>query len=163
MKSRKRRAESGRRQSLCSSLELIRPDGTRINLGSLTDQAYSFEAESGWQYHWSVAEAKRRAEANCALMTISLSETGMTPDIARRLYQGIDERYAMTTDLAKPLLFVPLDNESVLIDGWHRAMKALLTGVDVLPCYVLSQEDADASRILLLPPGHGLSSELFGQ
>jgi hypothetical protein len=162
MKTRRKRAERGRRERLETSLELVRPDGTRIRLGSLTDQVYSFQTEDGWQRHWSVNEARKRAEANAEPMTISLAETGMTADIARRLYPGLDETYAVTTDLTKPLLFVPLDGECVLIDGWHRTFKALLTGVDVLPCYVLSQEDADASQILILPPGKGLSDDIFG-
>lgn len=157
------RQKSGAQQQRETSLEIIRPDGSRIHLGSLTDQVYSFQDEEGWQYHWSVTEARKRAEANSELVTISLSETGMTADIAKRLYPGLDEHYALTTDLSKPLLFVPLDNECVLIDGWHRTLKALLTGVDVLPCYILSQEDADASRILLLPPGQGLSEDIFGR
>jgi hypothetical protein len=161
MKTRRKRVEAGRRQRMETSLTLIRPDGSQIRLGTLTDQVFSFQTEDGWQIHWSVNEARRRAEASAPLMTISLAETGMTREILLRLYPSLDEAHALTTDLTKPLLFVPLDDECVLIDGHHRTLKALLTGVDILPCYVLSQEDTDASRILLLPPGNGLSEDIF--
>ena len=40
-------------------------------------------------------------------------------------------------------LFVTLSGKLVLIDGNHRAAKALLLGVDVLPAYLLTQEEAD--------------------
>lgn len=162
MRTRSKRAESDLRGRLETSLTLVRPDGSSIRLGALTDQVYSFQDEEGWQYHWSVNEARKRAEANAELVTISLSEAGMTVDLARKLYPDLDATYALTTDLSKPLLFVPLGEECVLIDGWHRTLKALLTGVDVLPCYVLSPEDEAASRILVLPPGKGLSEDIFG-
>ena len=59
-------------------------------------------------------------------------------------------------DRSKPLLFVPFNGSHQLIDGWHRLFKAAKTGVDVLPALVLTQEDADASLIVRLAPGHGL-------
>lgn len=138
-------------------LTLLRPDGTQIDLGTAEDQVFSFQDEEGTQYHWSVQEARKRAEDHCVLGVVCLKEAGMTPDRLRQLYQGLDEDYAMTTDLSRPLLILPLDGKHVLADGWHRAFRAAMTGVDILPCYVLSEEDAEACLIVKLPPGRGLS------
>lgn len=137
-------------------LKLVRPDGAILHLGSLTDQVYSFEDEEGWQYHWSVYEAKQRAEKNSELGTFSVQEAGITTDLLLRMYPDLDEAYALTTDLMRPLLFVPLDGKHVLIDGCHRTLKATLVGVDILPCYVLSYADEEASRIATFPPGKGI-------
>ena len=53
-------------------------------------------------------------------------------------------------------MFVPVDDKVRLIDGWHRLLKAVLTGVDILPAYFLTQEEADACLVCCLPPGQGL-------
>jgi hypothetical protein len=140
-----------------SGLELLRPDGQIVHLGSAFDQVFSYDTEDGWQYHWSVSEARKRAEATGVLAEISLSETGMTRELIRSLYPDLDERRALTRDLTQPLLFLPFYGQHVLIDGWHRTYKALLTGVDVLPCYLLSERDRDACLIIALPPGQTLS------
>ena len=135
-----------------AGLKLLRPDGQTVHLGSAFDQVFSYDTEDGWQYHWSVAEAKRRAEAT-VLSEISLSETGMTRELILSLYPDLDERYALTRDLTQPLLFLPFYGKHVLIDGWHRTYKALLTGVDILPCYLLSEKDTKDCLIIALPPG----------
>ena len=54
----------------------MRPDGQLLDLGTRTDQVYSYETDEGWQYHWAIAEATKRAEANGELSTISLSGCG---------------------------------------------------------------------------------------
>jgi len=137
-------------------MRLLRPDGAEVFLGSLLDQVYSFEDNDGTQYHWSVAEATRRAKVRGAYWTVSLSEIGLTCESIRARYQDLDEAHALTRDLNAPLLFVPFKDSHQLIDGWHRLFKAAATGVDVLPALVLTQEDADASLIVRLAPGHGL-------
>jgi hypothetical protein len=106
--------------------------------------------------YWSVSEARRYAEARGEFYTISLSECQMTRGWLRHHYPDVDETYALTTDLSKPLIFVPLGNDLQLIDGFHRVLKALLTQVDILFAYLLTQEEADASLVLSLPPGKGL-------
>lgn len=137
-------------------MRLIRPDGTEILLGSLMDQVYSMEDTDGWQYHWSVTEASQRALVRGQLWTISLREIGITCDTILTQYDGLDVAYAMGTDLTRPLLFVPFKGSHQLIDGYHRLFKAAALGVDVLPALVVTQEDADASLIIKLPPGQGL-------
>ena len=138
-------------------LKLTRPDGQTILLGSVFDQVFSYNTEDGWQYHWSVAEAKRRAYATAVLKGISLSGTGMTRELILSLYPDLDEKRALTRDLTVPLLFLPFCGEYVLIDGWHRTYKALLTGIDILPCYLLSEQDTQDCLIIALPPGQGLT------
>lgn len=137
-------------------LHIMRPDGAVLTIRSLTDQVYSMEDEEGRQWHWSVAEGRRLAEARGELFTVSLAQMGVTREFIRRQYEGLDEAYALTTDLTEPLLFVPFRNKCQLIDGWHRMMKAALLGVDVLLAYFLTEEEADACLVCTLPPGQGV-------
>ena len=138
-------------------LHIVRGDGAVLRIRSMADQVYSFEAKDGWQYHWSITEARERAEARGELFTVSLSEMGATPDFIRRQYDGLDEAYALTTDLSQPLLFVPFCGKSQLIDGWHRLFKAAILGVDEMLAYFLTEEEADAVLVCKLPPGQGLN------
>lgn len=68
--------------------------------------------------------ARRRVE----ICTVSLAEMGITTNRIRSQYDGMDERYAMTTDLAHPLMFVSVWDEHQLIDGWIRLFKASVLG-----------------------------------
>lgn len=138
-------------------LRFERADGAQMTVHSLTDQVYSMEDETdGYQYHWSVGEAKKQAKKRGQLYTISLSECGITMERVRRQYHGLDEAHALTTDLTEPLIFVPYKGKDQLIDGWHRVAHALLTGVDALFAYFLTQEEADAALVCTLPPGQGI-------
>ena len=101
---------------------VVRKDGAVLNLKSLTDQVYSMEDDEGWQWHWSISEALARAQDRDDLITVSLSEMGMTTERIRHQYDGMDELYAMTTDLEQPLIFVPFRDIHQLIDGWHRLL-----------------------------------------
>jgi hypothetical protein len=138
-------------------LRIVREDGSVLQFQSLTDQVYSLEDEQdGAQYHWSVSEALRRAQVRGQLYTVSLCACGITLEKVRALYVGLDETYALTTELTRPLLFVPFKGKDQLIDGWHRVAHALLAGVDVLPACFLTQEEADACLVCKLPPGKGI-------
>lgn len=139
-----------------AGLCLLRPDGNEVLLGSLFDQVYSMQDEDETQYHWSVTEATRRALFGATYVDFSLSEAGITVDVVRRLYTGMDEAHALTRDLSRPLLFVPFKGSHQLIDGWHRLFRAATEGVDILPALLLSQQDADASLVIKLPPGNGI-------
>lgn len=66
---------------------------------------------------------------------------------------GIDKQYAMTCDLTKPVLVVPLYSEDGtqvrthwVIDGWHRLWAAREKGLSTMPGYLLNQETEQASR-----------------
>lgn len=137
-------------------LHILREDGAVLSIQNLTDQVYSLEDEDGTQYHWSVSEALRQAQARDALFSISLRECSITLEKVRKLYDGLDESYARTTDLTKPLIFVPFKGKDQLVDGWHRVAGALLTGIDELPAYFLTQDEADACLVCKLPPGNGI-------
>ena len=104
-------------------MKLVRPDGAEVLLGSLLDQVFSFEDDDGVQYHWSVAEASRRALLRGQYWTVCLSEIGLTCDSIRARYQDLDEAHALTRDLSQPLLFVPFRGSHQLIDGWHRLVR----------------------------------------
>jgi hypothetical protein len=121
----------------------------------VVDQVYSFEDETGTQWHWSIAVARHLAEADGILEMISLRDLGITLEFVRDQYPGMDEEYALTTDLDKPLLFVPFRDKVRLVDGWNRLFHAVVLGRDLLPAYFLTQEQADAALICRLPPGQG--------
>src|ERR1700685_1537666 len=121
-----------------------------------TEQVFSYEDGDGTQYFWRVSAGYAFAHARNEIESLSLSQCGMTLEQLLRQYTGLDLAYALTTDLTAPLLLVPLRDEFVLIDGSHRAAKALLLGIDTLPAYFLTQEEADAILLLTLPPGAGL-------
>jgi hypothetical protein len=63
-----------------------------------------------------------------------------------------NRRYAMTTDLAEPVIVATLHSEEtgeespLLIDGTHRLFRAYQEGVESLPAYVLSVEESLAIR-----------------
>ena len=135
---------------------LATPGRREIVVGALQDQVYSYEDETGRQFHWSVTSALAFAQARNEVFTISLSEMGVTLPLVRAQYQGLDERHALTCDLSQPLLFVPIGEKVRLLDGWHRVAKALMIGVDVLPACFLTQEEADACLLLTTEPGKGI-------
>lgn len=72
---------------------------------------------------------------------------------------GLDPGYAMTTDLALPLLVVTLrsadgehDYGPMIIDGWHRVYHGRRTGRDRLPALHLADAVGNAARIFPSPP-----------
>jgi hypothetical protein len=137
-------------------LRIVRADGAELQINSLTDQIYSMEDDLGWQWHWSVTEALRKARDRGERFTISLSEMGITTERIRSQYDGMDEVYAMSVDLTQPLIFVPFRDKHQLVDGWHRLFKASVLGVDELLAYILTDEEADACLVCKLPPGQGI-------
>ena len=137
-------------------MRVRRADGTWIEIGEGGDQIYTWNAPNGEQWHWSIVAATAFAHARNEVSSISLADTGMTLRLLLRQYPDIDVAFALTTNLSRPLLFVPLEEKVRLIDGSHRVYKALLTGVDVLPACFLTQEEADASLVARLPPGQAL-------
>ena len=86
----------------------------------------------------------------------SLADHGVTMAFIYQNYEEINLEYAITTDLSRPLLFLPLHNARLLADGWHRLARAVMEGIEELPMYMLSQEEADSIQWLELPAGHGV-------
>ncbi len=136
------------------SLKRLLPGSILLPARSLDDQIFSMDdADSGLTYHWNASEGRRLAERRGDILDFCPSDFGIDIAHIRERYQKLDEAYAMFTDLTVPLLFVPFAGKTTewptaqLIDGWHRLFKAVVTGVEVLPAYLLTQEEAD--RILI--------------
>ncbi|MGI5281727.1 hypothetical protein ACQEVF_59300 [Nonomuraea polychroma] len=79
---------------------------------------------------------------------------GRGPDYVRADETGplflvhINEDYAATVDLTKPLIVAPIpDAGNLVIDGWHRIWKARKTGVETLPAHLLAPEEEYRVRI----------------
>ncbi|WP_188186951.1 hypothetical protein [Nonomuraea sp. SYSU D8015] len=67
---------------------------------------------------------------------------------------SIDENYAATVDLTKPILLAPLPDprtgkpdREMPIDGWHRIARALHERVTTLPAIALTPEEERKVRI----------------
>jgi hypothetical protein len=137
-------------------LKLQLPTGQELVIENLFDEVFSTEDLQGVQYHWNVTKGRKLAEKRGEVHIISLSQMGVTIERIRQQYDGMNEFYALTTDISKPLLFVPLKGEDQLLDGWHRLFHAAFLGVDELPAYILTQEEADSCLMFTLPPEHGI-------
>lgn len=116
---------------------------------SLRDEAFSHVAANGTLRAWNVTRGNEIASGGHELMLFPLAYHGVTPEKVQGLYDGIDAERAMEADLARPLLFIPFFGEMLLIDGWHRLYKAACLGVEELPMYLLTQEEADSICFLV--------------
>lgn len=127
-----------------------------IAIESLHDEIFSYEDSQGLQYHWNVTKGRRLAEARNDVRLFSLTDHGITIPFIHSQYTNLDETYALTTDLMRPILFIPIGDKVCLADGWHRLFRAAVEGVDILPAYFLTEEEASTVLICTLPPGEGL-------
>jgi hypothetical protein len=118
---------------------------------SLRDETFSFQHE-GHTYVWNVTQAWRLVqELPRDPVYFHPAEQGVTVAHLNERYPSLDWEYAKTTDLTRPLLFVPYNGQAQMLDGWHRLGRAVLEGVAELPAYLLTQEEADECLILHLP------------
>ncbi len=155
------------------SLKRLLPGSILLQARSLDDQIFSMDdADSGLTYHWNASEGRRRAERRGDILDFCPGDFGIDIAHIRERYQKLDEAYAMFTDLTIPLLFVPFAGPgsrgsdrptAQLIDGWHRLFKAVVTGVEVVPAYLLTQEEADRILIGKTPLGAFPVSNRAGQ
>jgi hypothetical protein len=66
------------------------------------------------------------------------------------MLRGLDMEYAMSVEISKPLIVVPHPNPryagcSIIIDGWHRVTKRIMTGDhNTVPVVILTQEESKA-------------------
>lgn len=58
-------------------------------------------------------------------------------------FMRVNQDWAKTTDLSKPVLLIDTGKGVLVIDGYHRIKKAKDEGVAELPGYILSQEMSD--------------------
>ena len=127
---------------------------TKVIFLNVTDQVFSFKDDSGTEWHWNASAGMRLIEQAprppCAFHP---SEHGLTIEHLHKQYTGLDESYALTTDLRQPILFVPFPGgTSVLIDGWHRLAKTILIGAPFLLCYELTEKERDEILVMKIPP-----------
>ncbi|MES2461986.1 MAG: hypothetical protein V4671_15485 [Armatimonadota bacterium] len=124
--------------------------GARFVLG----QVYEMQDVDGAVYRYDVTEGIRIARMRGEVLDFCPRDFGITAEHIRARYPDIDEAYAHTTDLSRPLLFVlhpkPEEATAILIDGWHRLFRAVTEGGETLPAWALTREEAEQIR---LPPG----------
>lgn len=137
-------------------LKLTLPTGQELVIENPFDQVFSTETEEGVQYHWNVTKGLRLARERGVIHVVSLTQMGVTLEGIRAQYDGLNEAHALTTDLSHPLVFAPLEGKDKLVDGWHRLFHAAVLGVDELPAYILTQEEADNCLLCKLPSEHGM-------
>jgi hypothetical protein len=136
-------------------MNLADPMGeTEIVVLNLTDQVFTFVDALGGEWHWNASQGMRIVEASgrapCAFYP---SDHGLDIPQLQRQYESLDLDYAKTTDLTRPILFVPFhDGTSVLCDGWHRLAHALLLGVPCLLCHELTEAERDQILVMRIPP-----------
>lgn len=135
----------------------------------LLNETFSYTDIDGTAYVWNVTEALRIIEESPReTMLFAPVEQGVTIAHIWERYPDINEERAKTADLTRPLLFIPFQENHLLIDGWHRLFRAVSENVEALPCYALSPEEADSVLAVLEPlplageslPGARKESEL---
>lgn len=114
----------------------------------ITHQSFTHVAEDGMMRAWDVTEGNRLAATDHKLMLFPLDYHQVTPEKVRGFYPELNGAYALSTDLTRPLLFIPFFGQCLMIDGWHRLYKAAVLGLKDLPMYELTQEEADTAKWL---------------
>jgi hypothetical protein len=119
---------------------------------SLGDEKFEYQHE-GHTYVWNVSKAWRLIEKTPREPAyFRPAEQGVTVAHIWERYPSLDWTYAKTTDLSRPLLFVPFAGAAQMVDGWHRIARAVLEGVEELPAYLLTEEEANSCLLLHLSP-----------
>jgi hypothetical protein len=95
----------------------------RIHFRAFRLQSYEHTDEDGTTRAWHVTQGIRIASDGRQTVPLNLEHLGLTTEKIEILYEGIDREYAMTTDLSEPLLFIPLFDALLVIDGWHRVAR----------------------------------------
>ena len=121
---------------------------------NLSDQVFTFTDATGTEWHWNASKGYRLIEQNPrASLEFWPSDHGIDLAHLRQRYPDLDEEYARTVDLSRPILFVPFEGgTSVLIDGWHRLARAVIEGIPCLPCYELTLQEAQQVLVVKIPP-----------
>ncbi len=129
-------------------------EGTEIVVLNLTDQVFTFVDSEGGEWHWNASAGMRIAEASGRKpLAFYPSDHGLDIPQLKRQYESLDLDYARTTDVTRPILFVPFTNgTSVLCDGWHRLAHAILLGIPFVPCHELTEAERDSILVMKIPP-----------
>ena len=120
------------------------------------DQVFGFTDSQGYEWHWNAGAGMRLVEASGRQpLTFFPGDHGLTIPYLQRQYPDLDLEYAKTTNLTRPVLFVPFEGgTSVLIDGWHRVARAVMEGIAFLLCHELTPQEAERDQVLVMkiPP-----------
>ena len=132
------------------------PGAIVIALPPMEHLAFIHEGPDGTTRAWDITRGNAVGADGRPLKKFSLADHGVTLDFIRQNYVEIDLDYARTTDLSRPLLVIPLGEEILILDGWHRLARAVMEGIEELPICMLTQAEADSIQWLELPAGHGI-------
>jgi hypothetical protein len=129
-------------------------DGPKVIVLHTDDQVFGFTDSQGCEWHWNAGKGMRLVQASERQpLTFYPSDHGLTIPYLRKQYPDLDLEYAKTTDVTRPILFVPFhDGTSILIDGWHRCGRAVLEGIPFLLCHELTQQEAEQCLVMKIPP-----------
>ena len=128
-------------------------DGPKVIVFYTDDQVFCFTDSNDCEWHWNAGAGMRLVEASGRQpMTFFPSDHGLTVEYLQKQYPDLNLDYARTTDVTRPILFVPFyDGTSVLIDGWHRVARAVLEGIPFLLCHELTQTERDEVLVMKIP------------
>lgn len=111
----------------------------------LLGETFSYTDGDGTEYVWNVTQAKEIIAASPReAILFSPNEHGITAEHVVARYPSIEPERTKDADLSVPVIFIPFAEAHLLIDGWHRLYRAVTEGVSEIPCYVLTQEEAEA-------------------
>ncbi|WP_309715544.1 hypothetical protein [Armatimonas sp.] len=129
-------------------------EGSKVIVLHTDDQVFCFTDSNDCEWHWNAGAGMRLVEASRRQpMTFFPSDHGLSVPYLQKQYPDLDLDYARTTDVTRPILFVPFyDGTSVLIDGWHRCARAVLEGIPFLLCYELTEAERDEVLVMKIPP-----------
>jgi hypothetical protein len=101
------------------------------------DNVYEWIADDGRCVWFNVSVAHRIADKQPIAWQIETSNIAESPEALLERHDQLDTAYAMTTDLSQPVLGVFFEGAWLLIDGNHRAYRALREEVKTLNAYLL--------------------------
>ena len=117
-------------------------------------EVFVYTDDDGTEYVWSVTKAKEIVEERPREITrFNPLEYGYTAEHIRSEYPGFEREHAVGADLSKPVIFLLFSGAHLFLDGWHRLYHAVSEGVESLPCYVLTEEEAQEVLALWTPKG----------
>jgi hypothetical protein len=124
-----------------------------ITIEARPTEVFSWQWPDGTEVTWSIERAKAACEGREPTGEVPLEAIKGTMDMNEGS-KDIDDAFAMTKDLSKPLICVlsPIRHEGklsiIIIDGWHRMRKAVLTNTPSLKFYLLGPQIEEQCRVV---------------
>jgi hypothetical protein len=124
---------------------------------SLEAQCFTHVADDGTFRAWNATLGNEvAADGHHELLSFHLADFDVTVEQVVSLYPSIDPERATSADLTRPILAIPFFEQFLIIDGWHRLYRAARENVPALAMYLLTAAEAEAIKMVELPPGHGI-------